>query len=85
MDSIVDDVVDGEFDEHSVAEPPMGERRGFTPEFDLEVGRVRVEVEDTGECLWMWKVKASDGTTKVSRSVMDAVMGCLEKVTGGEL
>lgn len=56
----------------------------FQKEFDLEVGKTLVVDRETDEEQIMWKVKG-DGEEHVSHSVMDAVMGCLEKITGGEL
>jgi len=81
MDSIsVDD--DTETVELS-AEQTGNPESDYYKRFDLEVGQVRVEIGNTGDCEWMWKAETSDGVTNVSSSPMDAVMGCLEEQTGG--
>lgn len=59
--------------------PPL-----FREEFDITVGQVVMEDKETFEQQVMWKAKADDESC-VSDSITDAVMGCIEAVTGGEL
>lgn len=63
----------------------LGELPSYIKEFDMEIGRARVNVDQTGESMMMWKAKASSGEECVSNTMFDAVMGCIEKVSGGEI
>jgi hypothetical protein len=55
----------------------------FTPQFDIEVGKVVVEDKHANEEMIQWKAITSDGIECVSNSPMDAVMGAVEEQTGG--
>lgn len=88
MDSILDDIADGERDEGDGTAPSYYEL------YDLTIGQVQVRDEDTGEQQWLWKVQGHsevDGVdhdetvTCVSVTIFDAVMGCIEDITGGEV
>lgn len=56
----------------------------YTPRFEIEVGHVVVEDKDSGREMCQWKAITGDHEV-VSDSPTDAVMGIIEKVTGGYL
>lgn len=66
-------------------EKVLGDQPTFVDRFDIEIGETRVDIAETGETTWMWRAKASTGEECVSGTIFDAVMGCIEKVTGGEI
>jgi len=51
--------------------------------FDISVARVRVTNEASGEEVWLFEATATDDTRNVSSNITDAVMGCIEAVSGG--
>jgi hypothetical protein len=53
------------------------------PEYQITLARVQVEDED-GETQTLWKGNC-DGEKRLSASPTDAVMGALERATGGVL
>jgi hypothetical protein len=56
----------------------------YTPKFEIEVGHVVVEDKDSGREMCQWKAITGEHEV-VSDSPTDAVMGVIEKVTGGYL
>lgn len=63
----------------------LGDQPTFVDRFDIAISETRVDIAETGETMWMWRAKASSGEECVSGTIFDAVMGCIEKVTGGEI
>ena len=56
----------------------------YIPKFKIEVGHVVVEDKDSGREMCQWKAITGEHEV-VSDSPTDAVMGIIEKVTGGYL
>jgi len=68
----------------SDGEPPHNVS-AFQKLFDLEIGKVLVTDNETGETLVMYKARASTGEENVSDEVFNAIMGLIEQMTGGNL
>lgn len=57
----------------------------FVPKFEIQLGRTLVDDRDDGQTLTMWKAKASSGESNVSDEPFNAIMGLLERMTGGDI
>ncbi len=71
-------------DEITQAEQDAQFEERFIEQFDITVGEVPMTDEDTGETKMMWKA-VSDDASVTSGTIFDAVMGCIEEQTGGEV
>lgn len=67
----------------------------FVEYFDITVGEVLVTDEDSDERRWLWKASTEDvsdasasgpgGAEALGGTMFDAVMGCIEEITGGDV
>jgi hypothetical protein len=55
----------------------------FQSMYSIDIGRVLVTDNETGETLTQWKAKASTGEEHVSADQFDAIMGLIEQLSGG--